>query len=802
MFFNDNWLFYKDGHKEEGKRITLPHDARINEKRDINNPGGVNVSYFAGGKYHYEKDFSLSLKDGDRVYFEFEGIYRNGKIFLNGKEAYYRPYGYSDFYFDATDFVKNGENHREVIADNSNQPNSRWYSGSGIYRPVHLYILPKRHILPRTLKIKTTDYQKGRISLACSFSEKGNGRIEIRDRENKVVFQEEFQDKESLNEAIQIPHPQLWDRNHPYLYTAKVSFAGQDEAESTFGIRQVLLSVKEGLLLNGKRVILYGACIHHDNGLLGAIDNKTASFRKVGIRKKAGYNAIRSAHNPISQTRLEACDRLGRLVRDEFADCWYIHKTKYDYASFGLEYYKQDLKDRVDKDYNHPCVILYSEGNEVAETSQKKGIEFVKTRTDYLHSMDDTRPCTCGINIFFNALFSWGFGVYSDKKAEKNAKAKPKQKKKSVGSEFFNKLAGLLGADFRKTGATLPQSDRKTRGAFAQLDVAGYNYGIKRYKHDLKKYPDRFILGSETFCADAGKFYARAANNPRLIGDFVWSGWDYIGEAGVGSWVACENEEIKDDKAGWLLAGSGRIDILGDENAERSYTRTAFRQETISLACVSPKDYALGHSPSSWKFSWALSSYDFKGYENKKTEAEIYSQADFVELYQNGKRIAKKKKGSSNDGYYRIKIKYIPGTLMAIAYDKNHKEIGRSSLTGSGKETVFSAVSEKEKISDKEISFLKLAFTDKNGQVKPLENDEIEVVSRENCSLLGLGNGCPYYKGSYLDKKTVSYYGKAQAILKPTIEEGIRKITFRTKYGDATASVSVYKGSEEKDLHI
>ncbi len=802
MFFNDNWFFYKDGHKEEGKRVTLPHDARISEKRDINNPGGVNVSYFEGGKYHYEKEFSLFLKEGDRVYFEFEGIYRNGRIFLNGKEAYYRPYGYSDFYFDATSFVKDGENRIEVIADNSAQPNSRWYSGSGIYRPVHLFVLPKRHILPRSLKVKTVDYQKGLISLSCSFSEKGNGKIEIHDRDNQVVYQEEFHDKDSLKEEIQVNNPHLWDRNHPYLYTAKVSFAGKDEAESLFGIREISLNEKDGLLLNGKRVILFGACVHHDNGLLGAIDNKTASFRKVAIRKEAGYNAIRSAHNPISQTRLEACDRLGRLVRDEFADCWYIHKTKYDYASYGLTYYKQDLKDRVDKDYNHPCVILYSEGNEVAETSQKKGIEFVKTRTEYLHSIDGTRPCTCGINIFFNALFSWGFGVYSDKKADKNAKAKPKQKKKSVGSEFFNNLAGILGADFRKSGATLPQSDRKTRGAFAQLDVAGYNYGIKRYKHDLKKYPHRFILGSETFCADAGKFYARAEKNPRLIGDFVWSGWDYIGEAGVGSWVACESEDIKEDKAGWLLAGSGRIDILGDVSAERSYTETAFRQKVISLACVSPKDYALGHSPSSWKFSWALESYDFPGYENKKTEAEIYSQADYVELYQNGKRIAKKKKGNSKDGTYRIKIKYVPGTLTAIGYDKNHKEIGKCSLSSLEKETKFSVVPEKEKISSEELCYLKLLFTDRKGNVKPLENNDIEVIGRENCALLGLGNGCPYYKDSYQGTKTKAYYGKAQAILKPTIDEGTRKITFRTKYGDTSVSVPVYQGLEEKDLHI
>ena len=802
MFFNSQWLFYKDGEKEKARVLNLPHDARLEEKRDIRNPGGVNISFFEGGKYHYEKDFELHLNQGDRVYFEFEGIYRNGRIFLNGKEAYYRPYGYSDFYFDATSFVKEGRNHIEVIADNSNQPNSRWYTGSGIYRPVHLYVLPKEHILPRSLKIETVNYKNGTISLSCKFSRRGSGTIDILDQEGSIVSHMDFRDQDFIKKEFVIPSPKLWDRDHPYLYKAVVNFENKDKAATSFGIRQIVLNKEKGLLLNGERVILFGACIHHDNGLLGAIDNRDASRRKVRIRKEAGYNAIRSAHNPLSKSRLEACDRIGRLVRDEFADCWYIHKTKYDYASFCRDYYKQDLQDRVDKDFNHPCVILYSEGNEVAETSQEKGISFVETRTKYLHSLDATRPCTCGVNIFFNALFSLGFGVYSDKKAEKGAKAKTEKKKKSVGSEFFNKLAGIRGAEFRKTGATLPLSDRKTKGAFSKLDIAGYNYGIKRYKHDLKKYKDRFILGSETFCADAGKFYALAQNNPRLIGDFVWAGWDYIGEAGIGSWVACENKEILDDKAGWLLAGSGRIDILGDENAERSYTRTAFRKEVISLACVSPRDYSLGHSPSSWKFSWALKSYDFKGWEGKKRQTEVYSQADSIELYLNDRLIAKKNKDSKGNGYYRIKRKYEPGTLKAIAFDKKHNELGSCILSSSDKTPSLVLIPEEKEIRAGSLCYIKLRFRDEENNVKPLCNREIELVSIKDGELLGLGNGCPYYKGSYLSKKTNAYYGKALAILRPTITKGTREVTFRSGEEIRTLSIKVIPSEKEEDQHI
>ena len=262
------------------------------------------------------------------------------------------------------------------------------------------------------------------------------------------------------------------------------------------------------MLLNGKRTILRGACIHHDNGVLGACCYEDAEWRKIRILKENGYNAVRSAHNPCSKALLDACDHLGMLVMDESVDQWYIHKTEYDYVNYFMDWWKQDLKDMVEKDYNHPSVILYSTGNEVSETAQPRGIALTKEMTEYLHGLDPTRPVTCGINIFFNFLSSIGLGVYSDEKARKEVE-KP-QKKKAVGSEFFNNMAGLLGDEFMKRGATLHGCDVKTRDAFANMDIAGYNYGIYRYKHDLKKYPRRLILGSETFCKDAYQFYELA----------------------------------------------------------------------------------------------------------------------------------------------------------------------------------------------------------------------------------------------------------------------------------------------------
>ncbi|MBP5216921.1 MAG: glycoside hydrolase family 2, partial [Bacilli bacterium] len=239
--------------------------------------------------------------------------------------------------------------------------------------------------------------------------------------------------------------------------------SGDEEEAIRFGIRQIECG-EQGLLINGERVILRGACIHHDNGLLGAAAYQDAERRKIALLQKAGYNAIRSAHNPISKASLEACDELGMFVMDEYADCWYIHKTKYDYVNWLEDNWKDDLRLMVEKDFNHPSVILYSTGNEVSETAYPKGIALTKDFTDYLHEIDPSRPVTCGVNIFFNALSSLGFGVYSDKKAEKNSQAKAK--KQEVGSAFFNNIANFVGSNVMKVGAKLPICDRKTKGAF------------------------------------------------------------------------------------------------------------------------------------------------------------------------------------------------------------------------------------------------------------------------------------------------------------------------------------------------
>ncbi len=760
--FNNHWHIYQKDDITTIKDITIPHDAMIHEKRTDNSQGGKNIGWFEGHDYVYVKTFHIPIDDYDKVIvFEFEGVYHNAEVYINGKKAYDRPYGYTNFYVYANEFLIFGEDNKiEVIAYNSDQPNSRWYTGTGIYRPVHMYVLPKHHISLNSLKIKTINHHPEiEISLETNIS--GIVNIQILDDTN-IIKEEKIDTNKNSSVRLILPNAKLWQVENPKLYTCRAIFE-DDIQETTFGIRTVSVSSETGLLINDKRTILYGACIHHDNGLLGAVEHPTAAYRKVQRLKAAGYNAIRSAHNPCSKALLNACDELGMLVLDEYVDMWYIHKTKYDYANFVSDWWKEDLKDLVDKDFNHPSVIMYSTGNEVSETAQERGIQFTEEMTKYLHTLDD-RPVTCGVNIFFNYLSQLGFGVYTDDKAEKEASLK--NKKKAVGSEFFNNLAGLLGDKFMKWGATLKGSDRNTKKAFANMDVAGYNYGIDRYKKDVKKYPHRVILGTETFCKDACQFYDLAQTNPAIIGDFVWSGMDYLGEVGIGAWVYEHQVPDFSHGPGWMTAGSGRIDILGNTGGETAFTRVAYNLDPIGMAVVPVQEKKRKHSPSAWKMSNAISSWSFNGLEGKPAKIEVYAKADKVVLLLNDKKIAESKKRKHGAVFY-IKTTYYPGTLTAIGYDQNNVEIGRTSLTSAGDDNRLNVYIENEnELSIEDLVFVHFKITDKNGIVKPLEQTNINIQVDQG-ELIGFGNACPYNKDGYSGYTNTTYFGEAMAIVKP-----------------------------------
>lgn len=761
-----DWTCRHLGDTAPGKTVTLPHDAMLAEPRTALSAGGTNTGWYEGHDYEYRRTLTVPENElADTHILEFEGVYHNAEVWLNGQKAAFRPYGYTNFYVDCAPYLHAGENELRVIARNADQPNSRWYSGAGIYRPVQLWKARGAHITLNGVKIRTLSLQPAIVEVRVKTTAPGTVRLTVDD----LPAMQQESDGEAVF-TLTLDNARLWTPETPNLYTCRVSFA-DDEVTETFGVRKVEWGT-DGFLLNGKRYIIQGACIHHDNGLLGAVCDPDAVARKVRLLKENGYNAIRSAHNPCSKALLTECDRQGVLVMDEYIDHWYIHKTEHDYVDYFNDWWRQDLTDMVEKDYNHPCVVLYSTGNEVSETAQKRGIALTKEMTDFLHGLDDSRPVTCGVNIFFNFLSSIGFGVYSDEKAKKEAERaeKAKQrgekaaKKKAVGSQFFNNLAGLLGDEFMKRGATLHGCDVKTRDAFANMDIAGYNYGIYRYKHDLKKYPQRLILGSETFCNDAYKFRELAKQEPRLVGDFVWAGMDYLGEVMVGSWEYADYAETFDGGLGWVSAGSGRIDLTGKPLGEALYTRVALEADNGPYIAVCPVNHTGDrHSPSAWKMTNAMPSWSWTGCEGRKANVEVYARAARVELVLNGHTVGSKT--LKNDCLARFSIPYESGTLEAVSYDAADHEMGRCKLQSAGGTTRLTLDAEEPTAKPGHLCYVRLRYTDENGITKPLARGSIQVQVRGG-TLVGLGSACPFNKHSYLDSETDTYYGEALAIVR------------------------------------
>lgn len=760
------WTCRHLGDTAPGKTVTLPHDAMLAEPRTALSAGGTNTGWYEGYDYEYRRTLTVPENElADTHILEFEGVYHNAEVWLNGQKAAFRPYGYTNFYVDCAPYLHAGENELRVIARNADQPNSRWYSGAGIYRPVQLWTARGAHITLNGVKIRTLSLDPAVVEVRVKTTAPGTVRLMVDD----LPAMQQESDGEAVF-TLTLDNARLWTPETPNLYTCRVSFA-DDVVTETFGVRKVEWGT-DGFLLNGKRYIIQGACIHHDNGLLGAVCDPDAVARKVRLLKENGYNAIRSAHNPCSKALLAECDRQGMLVMDEYIDHWYIHKTEHDYVDYFKEWWHQDLTDMVEKDYNHPCVVLYSTGNEVSETAQKRGIALTKEMTDFLHGLDDSRPVTCGVNIFFNFLSSIGFGVYSDEKAKKEAERaeKAKQrgekaaKKKAVGSQFFNNLAGLLGDEFMKRGATLHGCDVKTRDAFANMDIAGYNYGIYRYKHDLKKYPQRLILGSETFCNDAYKFRELAKQEPRLVGDFVWAGMDYLGEVMVGSWEYADYAETFDGGPGWVSAGSGRIDLTGKPLGEALYTRVALEADNGPYIAVCPVNHTGDrHSPSAWKMTNAMPSWSWTGFEGRKANVEVYARAARVELVLNGHTVGSKT--LKNDCLAKFSIPYESGTLEAVSYDAADHEIGRCKLQSAGGTTRLTLDAEEPTVKPGHLCYVRLRYTDENGITKPLARGNIQVQVRGG-TLVGLGSACPFNKHSYLDSETDTYYGEALAIVR------------------------------------
>lgn len=780
--FSDDWLFSREN-EDTRQKINVPHDAMMWEQRDPNSPGGSANAFFPGGVYRYSKMFFAPAQWSEKqVTLEFEGVYKDSEVYINGKLAARHASGYFPFFVPLNDYINyDAENTILLVADNSELPNSRWYTGAGIYRPVWLWIGSRTHIKIEGVKITALSADPAVIRIETEYEGEGFVTAEVIDR-GKVVCSGEGNVME-----LTLPEAKLWSEQSPYLYQCSVKLMRQniclDETTVTFGVRTLTWN-ERGFFVNGENVLLRGACVHHDHGILGARCYAKSEERRVRILKNAGFNAIRSSHNPASKSLLEACDRLGMYVIDETWDMWYKHKTAYDYAKDFDACYRQDITSLVRRDYNHPSVIMYSIGNEVTEPAKQRGIDLAGEMVGIFHELDHARPVTCGLNLWLICKSVQEKSVYD----QKGDKSKAENKKDMrINSTLFNLITSQVGTKMNNSGKS-KKADAQTSPVIDRLDIAGYNYGSGRYPLEGKQHPKRIVVGSETFPQDIAKNWEMVKQYPYLIGDFLWTGWDYLGEVGLGAWSYSPDAAGFNKPYPWLLADTGAFDILGNPTAEVDHAAAVWGLlKNPGLTVQPPTHPEQKLIKMAWRGSNGIASWSWRQCDGNKAVVEVFTAEPMVELFANNNSLGKKKTKECKASY---SVPYARGTLCAVSYSADGKETGRTVLQSASGSLNISVQPEDACVAPGEITYINISLTGENGIVES-NADRPLTISVRGGTLLAFGSANPRTEESFLQGKYTTYYGHAQAVVCAGGEGGLTVTVSGEGLESADASVTV-----------
>ena len=700
QLFDAGWLFSQDG--MTWQTVNLPHDWSIEYDFDKDAPAGHDGAFLPTGKGCYRKSFTLGKDYPDktmRLY--FEGVYMNAEVYVNGQRAGGHPYGYSSFFVDITPFVKEGENEVEVQVDNSMQKNCRWYSGSGIYRHVWLLTTGKRYIDEWSVSVATPDIHT----------------VEIK---AEVVMEDGT--CKPIGKTIHVENPHLWSPDDPYLYHTTIEAEG-DVVPVTYGIRTIEYSAGEGLLLNGKPIVLNGGCVHHDNGILGAAAFDAAEYRRVRLLKEAGFNAMRTSHNPPSETFLRACDELGLLVIDEAFDGWREKKNDYDYSTLIDRWWQDDIKAMVLRDRNHPCVFCWSTGNEVIE---RKKIEVVKTAhklNTLCRELDpQKRPVT-------SALCAW-----------------------DPEWDIYDPLA-------------------------AEHDIVGYNYMIHKSQSDHERVPERVMMQTESYSRDTWRNYRKVQDEPWVIGDFVWTAIDYLGESGIGRWYY-EGEPPKEPWEGPMFpnhaAYCGDIDLIGQRKPISHYRSMLWNQdgEQLYMAVREPDGYYGTIKTTMWSVWPTYESWTWPGHEGKDIDVEVYSHDSKVRLYLNNQLIGEKEVAQ---GMARFTLPYQPGTLRAEAGNESV-----ALLTADKARAIRLTTDRTTLMADgQDLAFITVELTDAQGILDPHAANELTATVSGPATLIGFGNADIKDCDRYIDNTHKAWKGRALLVVRSTGKKGRISVTLK-----------------------
>ena len=791
--FNFGWRYCDNsgsggpfGGMPEMKAVDLPHDASIVEARTPDCPNGSAAAFYLNGDYLYEKNFQVLAEDEGKSYVvEFEGIYMNSQVFVNGNYAGKCSYGYTDFYLDITEYLNYGsDNLIQVYIKSGMCQTTRWYAGSGIYRDASLYVGARTHLEPASIKAVTVsaDAEKALLKICGdAVISEGSGdvsvNIQITDSEgNAVANARAAVDAKGVYSAdVTVAAPSLWSVDTPSLYEMKAELLvnGEviDEDETTFGIRTLEVVSGKGFLLNGEEVLLRGGCVHHDNGLLGCAEYDDAAYRRVKIMKEAGFNAIRSAHNPISSSILRACDRLGMLVMDESFDTWHTTKSQYDYVSYFDANWKFDLEMLVKKDFNHPSVVMYAIGNEIQELDTKQGQDQNRQMTEYLKSLDSTRPVTNAVNGMFTAMKHMDEILAEIMKGQDSGV--------DTNDMEINNMMTILDTHMDDIMRHHYIGDMLAEIA-KPLDISGYNYMHGRYEKDVEAYPNRVIVGSETRPNSAANNWNLVKKLPNVIGDFVWTGWDYIGESGVGKVEYAPN--VSHGMYGdypWYIAYCGDIDICGNRRPQSYYREIVWglRKEPY-IAVVTPVHYGEKPIVSNWSWSDSTENWTWPGYEGKPVKVEVYADADEVELLINGISAGKKPAGAEVAFTAVFDITYTPGEVKAVAYREGNAISEYSIKTAAEATTLQVACDYLEAAADGEsLIYLDISVVDAAGLLNMSDPRKVAIKVDGDAALLGFGSADPHTEENFYDSVRTTFNGRLQAILRAPKVAGETTVT-------------------------
>ena len=782
VLFDDGWRFQRGGAQgAEGtdfddskwRHLDLPHDWSIEDLPGKGTPfdpwavSQVSGGFTVGGTGWYRKTFDVpGSQRGRRVLVQFDGVYMNAEVWLNGRRAGVHPYGYTSFWFDLTDKVNFGGRNVLAVKVKNEGENSRWYSGSGLYRHVWLKTLDPLHVAQWGTYVTTPEVtsSSAKVNLKTKVQNESDAAARVRlvtrilNPAGAEVAREEddhnveAQGSYEFEQEAAVRSPALWSPDTPALYTAVSEVYRErqltDRVETRFGVRTISFDVTHGFRLNGRTLKLKGGCLHHDNGPLGARAYDRAEERRVELLKAAGYNALRMSHNPPSPAFLDACDRLGMLVIDEAFDTWREGKNPHDYHLFFDEWWQRDIESMLARDRNHPSIIMWSTGNEIPNRHRPEVARLSKTLADHIRKLEPTRPVTSAVNEL--------------------------------------------------------REDKDPY--FATLDISGYNYAaggdhLKKslYELDHARVPGRIMYGAESYPLEAFDAWMNVLDHSYVVGDFVWTAFDYIGEASIG-WRGYWQES---NFYPWNLAYCGDIDICGWKRPQSFYRDALWKENQLSLFVRAPRPtFEPNPKRQSWsKWHWhdVLADWNWKGYEGRPLDVDVYSSCAEVELFLNGKSLGRKDTNRSNQFTATWSVPYRPGTLKAVGYGKTPRTAAAHAELRTAAEPArlkLTADRPRVRADGQDLSYVTVEVVDARGVRHPRAENLVRFNVEGPGTLVGVGNANPVSTESYQQPQRKTWQGRALVVVKSGKQSG-RIILRATTQGLPPATLVIEAGGQQ-----